>query len=544
MTKQPHDTNSSIQIKRYDEHGNSICDPNNKQEDLFEYSSKKRFIIPPGLIQNICEFRALLEVAHGKPILITGPTGVGKSLFLHMFEEWHKANNSKGEIVTVNCSHFEKELARSELFGHVKGAFTGAISEKVGWVEKADDGCLILEEIGELSNDCQAKLLTLIEDGKFHKVGSNIIKQVKNISIIGATNRKKADFREDFWNRFIIFSLPPLYQRRGDILYYIEAKYPEMIKSLQPWEVLALLCYNWPGNVREIDRVILNIKTVKRLKEMHSSLKLSDSVYSNLACMDENNTDLSIFQSLQLQAMFYESECMDYAETFESILNKYCVGISTDNNLCLLNNDNDDNLLRSSMAPPLELIQQVKEAYENLFKIEVSPNCAIFDHAFVGFKIFCELFCQPPDGNQNCILVFKNNVSPLYAGNENITQNNPEMFQFFRTKAFEFISGIKLPKDTMIPLDDEGLVAWFVNLQTEYPNNKYMSTFSNGVQDKKEKDSGIDIFTMTEKEFTKYYYEGLQKRYPTTRKIAEILDIKEQTMYSKFKSLKKEGIIS
>lgn len=196
-------------------------------------------------------------------------------------------------------------MGRSELFGHVKGAYTDAIADKAGWIEIADGGCLILEEIGELSNECQAQLLTLIEDGKFHRVGDNKIREVKNISIVGATNRKKSELREDFWNRFMIFNIPPLYQRRQDILYYIEEKEPDLIKLLEPWETLVLLAHNWPGNVREIDKVILSIQSLYHLVSIYPSIKelsfptfFSQFPPSSLGTIDEDNSNLSLIKVL------------------------------------------------------------------------------------------------------------------------------------------------------------------------------------------------------------------------------------------------------
>ncbi|MGD0280651.1 MAG: sigma 54-interacting transcriptional regulator, partial [Smithella sp.] len=150
-------------------------------------ATSKSLIVPPGLLKKMFEFHSLIATCEGAPILLTGPTGVGKSLFIHMFKEWFKKNQGVNEknINTINCSHFDKPLLRSELFGHEKGAFTDAKAAKEGWIEKSKGGVLILEEIGELPLDCQAQLLTFIEDGKYHRVGSTEIKESGHIPILG-----------------------------------------------------------------------------------------------------------------------------------------------------------------------------------------------------------------------------------------------------------------------------------------------------------------------------------------------------------------------
>jgi len=210
------------------------------------------YVIPPGLFESVLLFRAHYEAANGEPVLIEGPTGVGKRMFIDIFKIlYREQHGDQPPIVTINCSHFGGDLARSELFGYVKGAFTGALKDKIGLVKTADTGLLILEEIGDLSPETQAKLLTFIEDKVYYRVGD--VTPIKaNVQILGATNHVK-DLRDDFRYRFFRFSIPPLYQRRGDVLYYLDAKFPGLVRRLSPSEILALIAYNWPGNVREID---------------------------------------------------------------------------------------------------------------------------------------------------------------------------------------------------------------------------------------------------------------------------------------------------
>lgn len=219
-------------------------------------SSKKSpvWIVPPGLADYMELFVAHYEAAKGQPILIVGPTGVGKKFFIYLFKKLYREKNKIGPIREVNCSHLDVNLARSELFGYIKGAFTGAVKDTPGFVETAHGGALILEEIGELPKPVQAKLLTFIETGGFYRVGDTKKERSSDVQIIGSTNNTE-DLREDFRARFLEFQIPPLYMRREDILYYLYAKFPDLVKSLTPWEVLALLCYNYPDNIRGVERM-------------------------------------------------------------------------------------------------------------------------------------------------------------------------------------------------------------------------------------------------------------------------------------------------
>jgi hypothetical protein len=192
-----------------------------------------------------------------KPLMICGDTGVGKSLFVTIFRKLYGKDK---KVLSLNCAAFHKETIISELFGHEKGAFTDAKNQKIGLLEKADDGLLILEEIGELEKPDQAKLLTFLENGgRFYRLGGTKEIQSK-VLIISTTHRASEDFRPDFWNRFFQFYVPAIFERRIDVLYYINWLYPEVLKSLTPFEFTSFLLYNWPGNVREIENVCFLIK--------------------------------------------------------------------------------------------------------------------------------------------------------------------------------------------------------------------------------------------------------------------------------------------
>lgn len=229
----------------------------------------KEWIVTPGLsdffvsfiqasIASICEDKDSL--VRDRPLLIIGDSGVGKSMFIEAYKQIYIMHHPehKSKIVRINCAALSENLVDSELFGHVKGAYTGAIGNRKGILEESDVGLVILDEIGELSEYVQAKLLILIEDGEFRKVGSNTTIQSK-VKIIGTTNKSRDFFRDDFWFRFHPLFVPPLYERRMDILVLIYFMSKRFFHSLTPAYALRLLAYNWPGNVRELERVVVSM---------------------------------------------------------------------------------------------------------------------------------------------------------------------------------------------------------------------------------------------------------------------------------------------
>lgn len=201
-------------------------------------------------------------------ILITGENGTGKEL---VAREIHKqSNRSEGELVEVNCAAIPNDLIESELFGHEKGAFTGAMQKRIGKFEKANGSTLFLDEIGDMSLQAQAKVLRAIEDGKIERVGGNSKIEV-DVRIISATNKdlteeiKNGNFREDLFHRLNVIPLnvPPLRERKEDIPllteYFINQickknKYP--LKEISKDGVKLLKSMEWSGNVRELRNLI------------------------------------------------------------------------------------------------------------------------------------------------------------------------------------------------------------------------------------------------------------------------------------------------
>lgn len=201
-------------------------------------------------------------------IILYGESGTGKEVIAKTIHD--RSNRNGKPFVAMDCGTLSKELAGSELFGHVKGAFTGALQDKEGHFELADGGTLFLDEVGNLSLDVQATLLRVIQERKFKRVGGNKEMNV-DVRIIVASNEnlqdayRKGKFREDLYHRFNEFSinLPPLRQRQDDILafaeFFLEKTSSELGKEVAGFEESVLqtfLQYSWPGNLREFRNVV------------------------------------------------------------------------------------------------------------------------------------------------------------------------------------------------------------------------------------------------------------------------------------------------
>lgn len=230
-------------------------------------------------------------------VLLTGETGTGKEVFAQAIH--HAGSRGNKSFVAVNCSAFTKELLESELFGHKAGAFTGAVKDKKGLFEEANNGTIFLDEIGEMPAELQAKLLRVLESGEFIKVGDTKTYKV-NVRIIAATNRslpteiEAGRFRSDLFYRLSVFqlTLPALRERTTDIpalaahfAGLFAAKTNKPVPVLQKEYLQTLQRYHWPGNIRELKNiiersVILNDDGQLSDKDLPAELRASGSSYS------------------------------------------------------------------------------------------------------------------------------------------------------------------------------------------------------------------------------------------------------------------------
>jgi two-component system response regulator HupR/HoxA len=223
-------------------------------------------------------------------VLISGETGTGKELVAKAIH--YNGRRKDKPLVVQNCAAIPQNLLESELFGHVKGAFTDAIKDRKGLFESADNGTLFLDEIGDMSQDLQARLLRVLEDGEIKRVGDTHSKRV-DVRIISATNRNLWEevsagrFREDLYYRLSAFPivLPPLKERINDIpalaAHFLKECNRTMKKSITGFnsEAMSLLMdYPWPGNVRELENEIKRAATLADDNEIITPSMLSDKI--------------------------------------------------------------------------------------------------------------------------------------------------------------------------------------------------------------------------------------------------------------------------
>jgi NtrC-family two-component system response regulator AlgB len=198
-------------------------------------------------------------------ILIEGESGTGKELVAHYIHQ--KSNRAERQFIKVNCAAIPEQLLESELFGHVRGAFTGAMKDRQGRFEMADGGTIFLDEIGELSSSIQSKLLRVLQTKDFERVGENITRKV-DVRVISATNRnldealREGSFREDLFYRLngVRIKLPSLRERPEDvpllIHHFLKKVSQDREMTISPDADKVLRAYRWSGNVRELENVI------------------------------------------------------------------------------------------------------------------------------------------------------------------------------------------------------------------------------------------------------------------------------------------------
>lgn len=231
------------------------------------------------VMQEVFE-RVALVAKVATPVLLIGETGTGKTAIARMIHA--RSPRAAAPFVAVNCAALPEALLESELFGHVKGAFTGATSARAGLFAEADGGTVLLDEVGEMSIGLQAKLLHVLESGSVRPVGSSKERRI-DVRVLAATHRdlreraRTGAFREDLFYRLdvVTIDIPPLRHRADDIPVLVErmlaracAKHPHSpVKRLSPEALRLLLLYPWPGNVRELAHAIERVVVLGRTAE-------------------------------------------------------------------------------------------------------------------------------------------------------------------------------------------------------------------------------------------------------------------------------------
>ncbi len=246
-------------------------------KDRFQF---KNIIGQSGVMQEV--FRALEKVVNSNvTVLIQGESGTGKELIARAIH-YHNPQRNNKPFVAVNCSALPESLLESELFGHEKGAFTGATGKRIGKFEVASGGSIFLDEIGLMTPATQAKMLRILQEREFERVGGNELVKV-DVRVISATNKdleeavRTNEFREDLFYRISVFpiKLPPLRERREDIpllaAHFIDKfarQESKEVEGIAPDALELLMAYNWPGNVRELENAIERAVVLSSTREI------------------------------------------------------------------------------------------------------------------------------------------------------------------------------------------------------------------------------------------------------------------------------------
>lgn len=556
---------------------------------------EKAWIVLPGQQGVFCEFTTIAKdyllknpLYHKTPILVIGDSGVGKSLFLEAATQIALSYGaSRKSIVRLNCASFTSQIAESEIFGHIKGAFTGATRDKEGIVKVADGGLLILDEIGELSEEVQAKLLIFIEEGKYRRVGSNKLESA-NLKIIGTTNKPQKSFRPDFWFRFFPIFIPPVHERRLDVLYFIAHKYPDIFCRLTPQHALTLLSYNWPGNVREIERVISLIMLEDSLVSGGlGNREAGKGMDSNPLCLpsDKRQTLLSFSSLCDFNvklagngfgvnslnkillkyglslpfSLSFSGGLYDFYRQIKMLVND---NLDTLIGECLnkLDNVNDSELnyeqtaqgktyefvmlKQANFLANYEQFQGYKCDYYRSIDVWRDSSCVkqLFEKIFlintvskiekvgICFDSLCRLFLKNPRADKDIFSSHEHSIA------DTCWTNNLErkIFEKFYKKnlvkqALEFVAGVKIATKYECVFSE----SWEMHVKQMLTDDE----FSMVMGDENVHRMDFELFALNEDDLLREYYKYLIDKYKTKLKAAEHAGVNYSTFRSKLDSL-------
>ncbi len=263
-------------------------------------------------------------------VLIYGESGTGKELVAQAIHDHSKV--SANPFVPITCSSIPETLLESELFGHIKGSFTGAVADKAGLFQQADSGTAFLDEIGEIPSLIQTKLLRVLQEREFMPVGSTRIQQV-NVRIIAATNRileeeiMAGNFREDLYYRLAVVPIrvPPLRERKGDVPLLVDhflKKYSKLfgkeVQKISSYGLEVLMDYNFPGNVRELENIIERGVALES-----SSIILPESLI--LSRREKSSSEKALFVAAMDEAELFERGIEDILTSLETRMIQYAM---------------------------------------------------------------------------------------------------------------------------------------------------------------------------------------------------------------------------
>lgn len=267
----------------------------------------------------------------GLPVLVTGESGTGKELVAQFV---HEKSGRRGPLVAVNCAALPAELVESELFGHVKGAFTGAQADRAGRFERAEGGTLFLDELGDVPPAVQVKLLRVLQSGEYERVGEATPRRA-DVRIVAATNKsleaamQEGTFREDLYYRIagVRLRLPPLRERPGDVpllAEHLAARYAEASnRPASEWSdgaLAALAAYRWPGNVRELQNAVERAVVLARggpVEARHLPEEVRDAVATGTASGDDALVSLDELERRHIVRVLARSQ--DYEEAARTL---------------------------------------------------------------------------------------------------------------------------------------------------------------------------------------------------------------------------------
>ena len=535
----------------------------------------KEWLVLPGMRTTFLRFMSAVEKyfdpkneadSFVKPIILIGDTGTGKSLFIEAARQtFENFNPTKMNLYSrINCATLSKELVESEIFGHIKGAYTNAYKDKPGIVESIDTGLLVLDEIGETTEEVQAKLLVFVEDGEYRRVGENKTRNSR-VKIIGTTNKPQKYFRPDFWYRFYPVFIPPLYERRRDVLYYLAIKYPEVMARLTPAHITSLLSYNWPGNIREIDRVIsimkfedneasigednvfarmLPLKFPKDSRQTNLATiytpKFGDNLQAKGFDVDKLNKEISEY-GLKIQKSHYrEISNKNYAKIaktapFEAVFlwksnpeQKHDASkMTTCSRFAHSVSDKIINFVENfdtSYWRDVCLKLNIKKDSTRLMNIEIIKCDKYIQRTFFAFKALCKLFFKDTSSSGDILSIH---------GNPHLVEDNESnlekeiLLKFHNLGLPESVANV-LYKDYAVDITTKYILPW----------SSYAKNLFHGVHEDKEQCELDELFsTCTERQLLSKYYLYLISNNRTLRLVAPLAGLKYETLRSKLRKL-------